>query len=68
VDANDVDSAAEEGVGDLTGGSAGRAYDVSPDGQRFFVLKDAATPDTEPPTLIVVQHFDELLKRLVPVK
>lgn len=49
-----------------TVGSAGRTYDVSPDGQRFVVLKEARDPDAMPPQLIVIQHFDEMLKRLVP--
>jgi hypothetical protein len=47
--------------------SSGRAYDVSPDGRRFLMIK---APGTEagaaPPALIVVQHWDEELKRLVP--
>jgi serine/threonine-protein kinase len=46
----------------------GRSYDISPDGQRFLVLKPASDPNTPPPQLIVVQHFDEELKRLVPAK
>jgi eukaryotic-like serine/threonine-protein kinase len=44
----------------------GRNYDVAPDGQRFVVPKEASGPDAAPPQLVVVQHFDELLKRLVP--
>jgi serine/threonine-protein kinase len=48
--------------------SPGRVYDISPDGQRFLVLKAASDPNTPPPQLIVVQHFDEELKRLVPAK
>jgi hypothetical protein len=48
--------------------SPGRIYDISPDGQRFLVLKQASDPNTPPPQLIVVQHFDEELKRLVPAK
>jgi hypothetical protein len=36
--------------------------------RRFLVLKPASDPDTPPPQLIVVQHFDEELKRLVPAK
>jgi serine/threonine protein kinase/Tol biopolymer transport system component len=48
--------------------SPGRIYDISPDGQRFLVLKPATDPNTPPPQLIVVQHFDEELKRLVPAK
>jgi hypothetical protein len=39
---------------------------VSPDGQRFLMIKapgaDAGVP---PPAIIVVQHWDEELKRLV---
>src|SRR5688572_3450763 len=46
----------------------GRMYDVSPDGRRFLLIKEsrgegAALP---PPQLIVVQHWLEELKRLVP--
>jgi len=51
------------------GASGGRAYDASPDAQRFLMIK---TPGTDagaaPPALIVVQHWDEELKRLVPTK
>jgi serine/threonine-protein kinase len=46
----------------------GRGYDISPDGQRFLMLKQASVPTATPPQLIVVQHFDEMLKRLVPTK
>jgi hypothetical protein len=45
----------------------GRSYDLSPDGQRFLVLKPAGETNA-PPQLVVVQHFDEELKRLVPTK
>ena len=46
-----------------------RHYDVSPDGQRFLMIKESGTGQTAaPPLLIVVQHFDEELKRLVPTK
>jgi serine/threonine-protein kinase len=48
------------------GGNAGRDYDVAPDGQRFLMLKEDAT--AAQPQLVVVQHFDEELKRLVPKK
>jgi len=44
----------------------GVQYDVSPDGQRFLVLRRAPASDSEPPQLIVIQHFDALLQRLVP--
>ena len=49
---------------------AGRSYDVSPDGQRFLMIKDAR-PTGEapsPPQLIVVLDWFEELKRLVPTK
>jgi eukaryotic-like serine/threonine-protein kinase len=45
----------------------GRNYDVSPDGTRFLMIKDAAAPTT-PPQLVVVQNFFEELKRFVPTK
>jgi Tol biopolymer transport system component len=47
----------------------GRAYDISPDGQRFIALKladdndDGASP---PPQINVVQNWFEVLKRLAP--
>jgi eukaryotic-like serine/threonine-protein kinase len=51
------------------GSDTGRTYDVSPDGQRFLMIK---APETDagaaPPALIVVQHWDEELKRLVPTR
>ena len=47
-------------------GFPGRSYDVSPDGQRFLMLKPANEPNAPPPQIIVVPHFDEELKRLVP--
>jgi hypothetical protein len=50
-------------------GIGGRQYDVSRDGQHFLMIK---TPGTDasaaPPALIVVQHWTEELKRLVPIK
>ena len=50
------------------GGFPGLAYDVSQDGQRFLVTKPVSEPNVPPPQLVVVQHFDEVLKRLVPIK
>ena len=53
------------GTGDLSA----RTYDVSPDGERFLMIKPLGL--NQPATsanLIVVQHFDEELKRLVPTK
>ena len=50
-------------------GSSGRTYDVSPDGLRFLMIKAPGTDaSTAPPALIIVQHWDEELKRLVPAK
>jgi eukaryotic-like serine/threonine-protein kinase len=46
----------------------GRSYDISSDGQRFLMLKQASDPTATPLQLVVVQHFDEMLKRLVPTK
>jgi hypothetical protein len=49
--------------------SAGRMYDVSPDGQRFLMIRSPGTDaGAAPPALIVVQHWDEELKRLVPTR
>jgi hypothetical protein len=45
----------------------GRAYDVSPDGKRFLVVIPPREK-ADPPDVVVVQHWDEELKRLVPVK
>ena len=43
-----------------------RTYDVSPDGRRFLVIKDAPNPGTapNPPQVIVVQNWMEEWKRL----
>ena len=50
-----------------SGGNAGRTYDISADGQRFLMIKQGGADGTAASTsLIVVQHWDEELKRLVP--
>jgi serine/threonine-protein kinase len=48
----------------------GRTYDVSPDGKRFLMIKlvDASGQSSGSASLVLVQHFDEELKRLVPTK
>jgi serine/threonine-protein kinase len=46
----------------------GRSYDVSPDGQRFLMIKEGAGGATPPPSLVVVQHWVEELNRLVPTR
>jgi hypothetical protein len=46
-----------------------QTYDVSPDGQRFLMIKNAdAEGKVSPPQIIVVQNWDQELKRLVPTK
>jgi eukaryotic-like serine/threonine-protein kinase len=46
-----------------------RQYDVSTDDKRFLMIKEnGAGPNAAPANLIVVQHFDEDLKRLVPTE
>ena len=47
----------------------GRTYDIASDGQRFLMIKEGGTGETPAPaSLIVVQHWVEELKRLVPPK
>ena len=60
----------KEGYFTIPGGNPGRTYDISPDGQRFLMIKEGGGTDqtAAPPQIIVVQHFDEELKRLVPTK
>ncbi len=57
----------KEGYVTVPGGNPGRSYDISPDGQRFLLLKagDGSDQAAAPANLIVIQHFDEELKRLV---
>jgi serine/threonine protein kinase len=46
---------------------SGRTYDVSPDGQRFLMIRDAAgTGGVTSPQLVVALNWTEELKRLVP--
>jgi hypothetical protein len=59
----------KEGYFTNPGGFVGRMYDVSPDGQRFLMIKAPGTDvGAAMPALIVVQHWDEELKRLVPTR
>jgi len=48
----------------------GRTYDVSLDGKRFLMIKDAGTPSqaSAPTSIVVVRNWVEELKRLVPVR
>jgi serine/threonine-protein kinase len=51
------------------GGNPFRNYDVSADGQRFLMMKAGSSDQVETSQqIVVVQHFDEELKRLVPTK
>ena len=44
-----------------------RPYDVSPDGQRFLIIRSGSgIPGTDRPEIIVVQNWFEELTRLVP--
>ena len=46
---------------------AWRAYDASPDGQRFLLIKEGASDASAPaPSFVVVQNWIEELNRLVP--
>ena len=45
-----------------------RTYDVSPDGQRFLMIKEASTDKVQSPSLVVVEHWFEELQRLLPAK
>ena len=48
-------------------GQTGRPYDISPDGQKFLMIKNPpAQADAPRDRLNVVQHWAEELKRLVP--
>jgi serine/threonine protein kinase/Tol biopolymer transport system component len=45
-----------------------RMYDVSGDGKRFLMIKDIETPNAPQASIVVVEHWFEELKRLVPTK
>jgi serine/threonine-protein kinase len=50
---------------------SGRHYDVSPDGKRFLLLKDAESAGSAKPVLpeiILVQHWTEELKAKLPAR
>ena len=60
----------KEGYVTTPAGNPGRNYDISPDGQRFLMIKQGAVPGqaAAPTSIIVVQNWGEELKRLVPTK
>ena len=46
----------------------GRMYDISPDGERFVLVKELSGGDgeTEAPQVVLVENWFEELERLVP--
>ena len=50
------------------GGNDSRMYDVSPDGKRFLMIKQDVSADQPATRIVVVQHWFEELKHLVPTK
>jgi len=58
-------------IPDITGSlEFNRNYDVSPDGQRFVVIKTIGDPQkpTSPPSIEVVQHWDQDVAARAPAK
>ena len=51
----------------LAPGLSTRQYDITADGKRFIMVKAPAADAGHAPSIIVVQHWLEELKRLVPV-
>ena len=47
-------------------GGPGRSYDVSPDGQRFLMIKASGTEQA--PSMVVVLNWLEELKAKLPAK
>ncbi len=50
------------------GEAFGRTYDISRDGRRFLMIKDAPPDPSSAPTILVVQNWLEELKARVPTK
>lgn len=51
----------------FTGFAGPRNYDLSRDGQRFLMIKDATAEQSENPLVLVENWFDELKER-VPIR
>jgi serine/threonine-protein kinase len=47
---------------------SGRTYDVSPDGQRFLVVKRTGAAAPPPTRIVIVSHWFDELRRLVPTR
>jgi hypothetical protein len=47
-----------------------RSYDVSPDGQRFLMIKDSTDGDSNatPASMVIVEHWIEELKQRLPTR
>jgi hypothetical protein len=60
----------KEGYLTIPGSFPGRTYDVDHDAQRFLMIKAVSGADqtAAPAVVVVVQHWGEELKRLVPTK
>ena len=46
--------------------AGGRTYDISPDGERFLMVKENADDEDTPTEFVLVQNWFEELKRLAP--
>jgi len=55
-------------LGGFVGGNLGRGYDVSSDGRFLMMTTPGSDATATSASVIVVQHWDEELKRLVPTK
>ena len=65
----DITLLVKEGHFTTPGTNPSRTYDISSDGQRFLLMNEGGADQTgAPPQIIVVQHWTEELKRLVPTK
>jgi serine/threonine-protein kinase len=51
-----------------TAALSGRTYDVSPDGRRFLMIKEAAVGTARADQMVLVQNWFEELNRLAPTK
>jgi len=45
-----------------------RIYDVTPDGQRFLMVREIAQPAARLSQIVLVQNWTEELRRVVPAK
>ena len=50
----------------MTAGGTARTYDVSLDGQRFLMVKQAPSAQAAAPQIVVVQNWPEEVRRVAP--